>query len=759
MVEPPPSVVSIVAPPGYGKTTLLAEWARRADRSVAWLTLDVFDNEPSVFLSYLAAAIDRIRPIDGSLASALSVPGTGILGSGVPRLAAELHGWPRPGLLILDDLHLLVDRTCLDALTALLEHLPPGFQVAFAGRTTPDLPLARLRARQGLLEVGRGDLAFGVDETARVVAAAGQGLSPDQARHLADRTEGWPAAIYLAALAGRAGGAMDGATGAASSRDGYIADYLRSELNPTLADEDLAVLTRASILDVLEVPALAAVTALPGAGDRLRALARRNELIVRLGGSPEAYRYHLLLRDYLRAELDRREPGAAAGLHRRAARWFADAGRLEEAIEHAFAGGDPDATARLVEQAFLATYYGGHADRLGRWLRSLDVGVFEQRPSLAIAAAWLEALTGNPGSADRMADLGERSTFTGTPADGTASFESSRAMLRAAIARNGPDDILENATFAAAAEGTGSRWRATALWLLGGAHLLRGDLDAADAVLAEAVDAAPGVGTSGFYALALRASLAIARGDWRAAEELARESQAGFERTNLDGVLSALMVHAVAARVAIHHGDLARGREELVHAQLLRPLASYALPWRPPSPCSSWDERTWRSATRREPAASSPMRSASFGSSRWASSRRRSRSCGAGWENLRDDRRAFDPHPGRASRAPVPLDAPDVRGDRRTAARLPSHGEDTLDLHLREARRIKSRGGRGAGGGGRPARAVFRTPPDQRWGSDRERCSERPAGWCGRGGGSACGPSSSPVPRPPQAMPRVTGRL
>jgi LuxR family transcriptional regulator, maltose regulon positive regulatory protein len=578
-VEPPPSVVSIVAPPGYGKTTFLAEWASREERRVAWLTLDGFDNEPSVFLTYLAAAIDRIQPIDGSLASAISAPGPGILGIGVPRLASELHRWPHPGLLILDDVHVLVSRTCLDALTALLEHLPPGFQVALAGRSTPDLPLARMRARQSLLEIGRRELAFDVDETAKVVRATGQDLSPDQVRRLADRTEGWPAAIYLASLTRHRGEPPDILTAGVSGRDGYIADYLRSELDPTLDDADVVVLTRASILDVIEVPASAAVTGLPDAGDRLRALARRNGLIVRVGGTQEAYRYHHLLRDYLQAELDRREPGAASGLHGRAAAWFADAGRAEEAVEHAIASGDPEATARLFERAFVSTYYGGHADRLGRWLRSFDEAAFERRPSLAIIAAWIDALSGRPESADHNADIVERSESTATPADGTASFGSSRAMLRAAMARSGPEDVLENATIAAEAEHAGSAWRATALWLLGGAHMLRGDVDTADLILADAVAAAPRVGTSGFYALALRASLAIARGDWPAAERFARESRTGFERTHLDGVVSALMVHAVSARVAIHRGDLAWGNEDLVRAQLVRPLASYALPW------------------------------------------------------------------------------------------------------------------------------------------------------------------------------------
>lgn len=579
LVDPRPSVVTVIAPAGYGKTTFLAEWMRQQGRGVAWLSLDDLDNEPSVFLTYIAAALDRVEPIDGSMSSALAVQGPAVLGTSVPRLASELHRWAHPGLLMLDDVHRLVDRACLDALAALMEHLPPGFRVALAGRVAPDLPLARTRVQQNLLEITRDDLAFDAEETEQLAVAAGHRLSRDAARDLAERTEGWPAAIYLAALAGRRGASVGASSFAISGHDGFIAEYIGSELRPTLAEEDVAVLTRASVLESIDVSTVAAVTGLSRAPERLRAMAAANGLVVRLGGPQEAYRLHPLLRDYMRAELDRREPGAASSLHRRAAQWLADGGRPEEAVEHALASGDLDAAAILIEGAFLTTYYGGHTDRLSRWLRRFDDLAFEERPSLAIVATWVEALSGRAESADRLAAIVERSKAARPPADGTASFVSARAMLRVAMASHGPGAMLEEATIAANAEAPGSRWRGTALWLLGGAHILHGDAAAADGILAEAVAGAPRTGTSSFYALALRASLAIARGDWHAAEQFARESQAGFERTHLDGVTSALMVHSVAARVSIRRGDIARGREELVRAQLVRPLASHALPW------------------------------------------------------------------------------------------------------------------------------------------------------------------------------------
>ena len=150
----------MIAPPGYGKTTLLAQWTARERRPVAWLTLDDLDNDPAVLLSYLAVAFDRIEPIDPSIRSALAAPRQRILATAVPRLASELHGWRQPGVLVLDDAHRLTDRTCLDALASLLDHLPPGFRVAIAGRSEPDLPLARLRAQRDLLEIGPNLLAL-----------------------------------------------------------------------------------------------------------------------------------------------------------------------------------------------------------------------------------------------------------------------------------------------------------------------------------------------------------------------------------------------------------------------------------------------------------------------------------------------------------------------------------------------------------------------------------------------------------------------
>jgi LuxR family maltose regulon positive regulatory protein len=575
--QPRRPVVSVIAPPGYGKTVLLADWARSDDRPVAWLTLDDGDNVPSVFLTYLAAAIDRIEPIDPAIRASIAAPGSRVLAAAVPRLAAALHGIGRPAVLVLDDAHRLVDRTCLDALTVLLDHLPADLQVALAARAMPDLPFARLRAGRELLEIAKGDLAMDVDETAALASAAGQTLGLAEARLFAERTEGWAAGIYLATIARARSGRPASAGDALPGRDDYIADYLRSELLPTLSPDDLTFLTRTSILEVVEPEVAAVVTGLPGAAERLRSLAAGNQLIGGFAGRGEAYRYHNLLRAFLRSELERGDPGIVPQLHRAAATWYASAGRTEVAIEHALMSDDVEAAAALVTAALLPELYGGNADKLDRWLGSFDESAFLRHPPLAVVGAWVHLLNGRAEAAERLAGIAERASFAGVPGDGSASYESSRCILRAVMASHGPAAMLADASVAVAAEAPGSPWRTNALLMFGSAHLLLGDEVEADAALTRSVEAGGKAGT--MVAWATRASLAIARRDWASAERYARESRAMLEAAQLDNIVASLLTHAVSARIAIHQRDLRRARAELVQAQLIRPLASYAAPW------------------------------------------------------------------------------------------------------------------------------------------------------------------------------------
>jgi LuxR family transcriptional regulator, maltose regulon positive regulatory protein len=576
---PAAPVVAVVAPPGFGKTTLLTQWAAQDPQAVAWLAIDDLDNDPTVLVTYLGAVVDRIRPVDRSFWSALAAPPERILATAVPRLAAELYRLERPALLILDDVDRLVDRTSLDALTALVDHLPPGVRIALAGRSEPPLPLARIRSQGRLLELGTEQLALDEEEAGALAAACGWHIGADEIRHLVVRTEGWAAGIYLAAHARAAGTGTESVAEPISGRERHIAAYLRSELGATLAHDDLALLTRTAVLERVDPSTAEAVSGIGGAAERLAAIAERHGLVRDLGGDGPVYRYHHLLREFLLAELDRREPGSAPALHLRAAASYAAAGAVETAVEQAIASGDADAAARYVAGAGLGTFYGGHPATLERWLARFDDDVLARHPALVMLAGWVHLVRGRPYDAERMADLAERVTFDGPPGDGTASVASGRAMLRAVMGRGGPRDVLANASFAVAEERPGSPWRANALWLLGAAHRLLGDLVAAEDAFTDAISAGAGAGTTTMVALAARCRLAIDRRDWDAAERDSREALATLDRVDFHEIVADLPVHAVAARVAIHHGDRRRARDELVRAQLVRPLASHAAPW------------------------------------------------------------------------------------------------------------------------------------------------------------------------------------
>ncbi len=199
--KPETPVVTVFAPPGYGKTTLASEWMTRSRRSVAWLTLDDQDNDPAVLLSDLAAALATVGSVPDSLWPTLTAPRGRMLAAALPRLLSGLALWERPALLILDDVHRIVDTTALDVLAGLANHWPRGFRIVLTGRAAPDLPLARFRAHRELLEIGPDQLALDEREVGALMDALGHHCSPEEIRGLTDRTEGWAAAVYLASLA------------------------------------------------------------------------------------------------------------------------------------------------------------------------------------------------------------------------------------------------------------------------------------------------------------------------------------------------------------------------------------------------------------------------------------------------------------------------------------------------------------------------------------------------------------------------------
>jgi LuxR family maltose regulon positive regulatory protein len=242
-------VMCVVAPAGYGKTTLLAQWAARKGPRVGWVSADRRDNDPIVLLRYLATALDRLEPLDPAVFEALASPGVSVVATVLPRFLAAVSAMTQPAALVLDNLEALENRACLDAVAELALGLPAGSQVAMAARTRPSLPVALLRARGQVVEVGVTELAMNPGEGRALLKAAGAGLSDQEVTELVERTEGWPVGLYLAALAHRTGGQPATAGFAFTGDDRFLADYLHAELLAHLPPERVAFLTRTAVLE------------------------------------------------------------------------------------------------------------------------------------------------------------------------------------------------------------------------------------------------------------------------------------------------------------------------------------------------------------------------------------------------------------------------------------------------------------------------------------------------------------------------------
>jgi LuxR family transcriptional regulator, maltose regulon positive regulatory protein len=385
-------LVLVSAPAGFGKTTLLAEWLAAAPggaRSVAWLSLDPGDNEAQTFWAYLIGALQTVAPEVGAGALPL------LQGSPPPpietilaALLNELGAVPNDVVLVLNDYHVVDAPDIANGMAYLLEHLPSQIHVVIATRADPALPLARLRGQGELVEIRAADLRFTPDEAAAYLnEAMGLDLAAGDVAALEARTEGWIAALQLAALSlqGRddAAGFISGFAG----DDRYIVDYLVEEVLHRQPADVRGFLLETSILDRLSGPLCDAVTGHAGGTAMLEALERANLFLVPLDDRRRWYRYHQLFADVLRAHLGKERPDQVPGLRRRASIWYEQNGEPSEAIRHALAAGDSARAADLVERAIPATVQSRQETTLRRWLEALPDDLLHDRPVLSNAYA------------------------------------------------------------------------------------------------------------------------------------------------------------------------------------------------------------------------------------------------------------------------------------------------------------------------------------------------------------------------------------
>jgi len=571
------SVVGIFAPAGYGKTTLLAQLTAREQRPVAWVSLDEGDNDPVVLLSHVAVAVDRLLPLTRELFAVLASPGPFEPGL-VYRVCSELS-MVSEHLLVLDDVHLVSGSFSRDAIAALALHVARGSQIVLSGRGSEGLPIARLRAARGLLEIGAVDLALDEAETRAVLGHAGVHGSPDDASLLAVRTEGWAIGVYLAALSLSAHTMMTDALAAFTGEDRYVVDYVRSEFLEGLAPPDVRFLTETAILDRLSGPLCDAVLQTTGSARKLEELERSNLNLVPLDRVRERYRYHHLFRDALRSELMRRDPEAVPALHRRAAAWLEGNGEAVAAVEHALACGDLQHAERLIAPLVLALESTGRGATTRRWLDALGPETLERLPALALAAGWFAALGADHSNAQRWLAIAERRVDDGFSALGAASPAAAVALLRGLMCPAGMEQMRADAAFAVESEASWSPWRLTAVVAVGFTHVLTGDHVRGEEVLGDLVRESRPVedATTSSIAMAQLALYSLERGELSEADALSREAH---ERAG-HAMLAAASAFALAARarVAQRRGDSRKLAEYVADVQLQRPKLTAAIPW------------------------------------------------------------------------------------------------------------------------------------------------------------------------------------
>jgi LuxR family transcriptional regulator, maltose regulon positive regulatory protein len=425
----------ISAPPGFGKTTLIAHWAESGlTGEFAWLTLEPGDDEPDRLLAYLTEAIGRAVP-----RVRRSVRANG--GDPMASLLNALAAHDGRTVLVIDDYHSIRDEAAHDVVSYLVEHGPPSLHVVIATRSDPPLRLGRLRVAGELNELRAADLRMTRQETELFLnEKLDLALTGPQLDLLNERTEGWPGGLYLAALTLEKHDDPGAFVESFAGNNRHVADYLSAEVLRAQTTEVREFLLATSVLGRFTAALCEAVLETDDSGRLLRELEASNLFLVPLDDRGEWYRYHHLFGDLLKAELTARDPDAAAGLHHRAAAWFADSESIDRAVGHALAAGDEERAIELIASSWYSCIHTNRLGELDTWLRTLGPERVSAEPRLALGAAWISIAAGNEEDIDSWLAL----AATGDPDNdvGGMPLAAAVALLESCMPRRGIASML-----------------------------------------------------------------------------------------------------------------------------------------------------------------------------------------------------------------------------------------------------------------------------------------------------------------------------
>lgn len=537
-------LVLIVAPAGYGKSTLLAELAHGDPRR------------------FIAVAADSGEDVDGVVQRALTE-------------AADL-----PSVFVIDDGQSVPSVVLRQVATALLSEIRPGSQLALSSRTEPSLPIARLRAQRELVEIRTEELAMSPAEAATLLRLAGVELDFASVQALSRQTEGWPAGLYLAALSLRDQDDIRGGVRRFAGDDHFVAEYFRDEVLASLSRKRARFLTRASVLDELSGPVCNAVLEQTATAAELAELARSDQMLIPLDRGHERFRCHGLFRAMLRSELRRTEPDLEPSLHARASDWFERHGNLDGAIGHAIAAGDASRTGDLLWRNILGYVAGGRNDLVQEWLGSLRPDQIAASAPLALAAAHSGLASGSIDQARHYRLAAGAARHAGVSDPDPGSLLTGEAMFDALAGGWDVGQMAKAADTAYELESEDSPWRPYCRLVAGVAGHLAGDHVPAARKLEEgaAIGSAtvPGIAS---LCLAQLAMLSIERDDWDTAAEVADRALAIAGSPGLVASPISALVFAAAAATEAHRGHVDAAKRDLRHGtELLAALGDF-IPW------------------------------------------------------------------------------------------------------------------------------------------------------------------------------------
>ena len=560
----------VCAPAGYGKTTLLAQWAL-ADTgrtTFAWVTLDEMDSDPARLWGHVIAALHEVHERAGlrSLPAFAAGPSS-IVKMGIPLLVDELTDCP-PVALVLDDWHLVSSRVCDETMSLFLTRTPAAVRVVVSSRRDPSFPVARLRAHDDLTEIRAGDLRLTREAAEAMLRGAGVRLTTRNVKRLHERTEGWLAGLWLAVLALKEHEQPDRFVHEFSGDTRYVFDYLARDVLATTDVETRDFMVRSSVLDRMSAELCDEVLERTDSASVLADIDQSNLFLVPLDAAGAEYRYHHLFAAVLRRELATLDSAVVDGLHARASRSYEQRGDLEHAVDHAIASRDVARASTLVTRLAVPLLSAGRMATLNRWFDLLSWPEARSDRELAAMRALTARLSGQGrDEVERWLAVAEDGPDFGPLAIGISSMRSLVAIVSSTYLTRGIVDAERSARLGLESEPEGSPWRYAALVPLGQALFLAGRPLEARAPLEEArtLPGARGRATTAL-ALAYLSLVELAAGDVTRSEGLARDALALADEIGHSASAAASTPHLALARALMHGTDLHAAVEHLERA-------------------------------------------------------------------------------------------------------------------------------------------------------------------------------------------------